>query len=317
MRFLKPLAVVLAFAAVALWGSPRPARATLGEGEWVADDPPIDSQGTPPSAEEIRERADQFVANQHKDDLALEQYERVEHQVDRTAGSSPRTLEDRVYRVVPTGGGTAKVLLREDGKSVDPATYRREIESLKDMLQAMANTNDSRVKAAYAKRQKRDNDRAEFVDAAKEAFHIKWLGTSTVRGRACEVFELDPKPDFHPHGLFQDALVHVMARVWVDRATVQMVHGEARIMSDVSFGGGILGKLYRGGVVSMDQSEQAPGIWLPTHVQYDFAGRKFLFSFEEHQSIDASRYRRVGPPGEALLLVEGELANGQSSFLDP
>ncbi len=317
MRVLKPLAVVLAFAAVTLWGSPGPARSTLGEGEWAGDDPPIDSQGTPPSAEEIRERADQFVANQHKDDLALEQYERVEHHVDRTAGSSPRTLEDRVYRLVPTGGGTAKVLLREDGKSVDAVTYRREIENLKDMLQAMANTNDSRAKAAYAKRQKRDNDRAEFVDAAKEAFSIKWLGTSTVRGRACDVFELDPKPDFHPHGLFQDALVHVTARVWVDRATVQMARGEAHIMSDVSFGGGILGKLYRGGVVSMNQSEVASGIWLPMHIQYDFAGRKFLFSFEQHQTIDASRYRRVGPAGEALLLVEGELANGQSSFLDP
>jgi hypothetical protein len=319
MRALKPSvvsAVVLAFAVFTLPGSPRPAPMGQGEPAW-GDDPPINSQGTPPSAEEIRERAGQFVANQHKDDQALEQYERVEHQVERTAGANPRTLEDSVYRIVPTGGGTAKILLREDGKPVDPATYKREMQGLRDMLQTMANPNDSRAKAAYAKRQKRDNDRSEFVDAAEEAFNIKWLGTSTVRGHTCDVFELNPKPEFRPHGLFQDALVHVAARIWVDRDTVQMVRGEARIMSDVSFGGGILGKLYRGGVVSMEQSEVAPGIWLPTHMQYDFAGRKFLFSFDQHQTMDASRYRRVGPPREALLLVEGELANGQSSFLDP
>jgi hypothetical protein len=105
--------------------------------------------------------------------------------------------------------------------------------------------------------------------------------------------------------------------MWVDRETTQMVHGEARVMSDASFGGGILGKLYRGGVVSMEQAEVAPGIWLPTHYQYDYSGRRFLFYFEQHQSIDASRYRRVGPPSEALLLVQSELANGKSFLLDP
>ena len=321
MRALKPLAVsaaVLALAVVTISGSAGLAASVFGTGEPAfADDPPINSRGTPRSEQEIRARADQFVANQHKDDQALEQYERIEHHIDRTAGPNPRTIEDRVYRMVPTGAGLARILIREDGKAIDAATYSRQMQSLKDMLQMMANPNDSRAKAAYAKRQKHETDRAEFVDAAKQAFNIKWLGASNLRGHSCDVFELDPKPDFRPHGLFQDALAHVTARVWVDRDTVQMVRGEARIMSDVSFGGGILGKLYRGGVVSMDQSEVAPGIWLPMHMQYDFAGRKFLFSFEQHQTIDASRYRRVGPPNEALALLQSELANGKSSYLDP
>jgi hypothetical protein len=56
---------------------------------------------------------------------------------------------------------------------------------------------------------------------------------------------------------------------------------------------------------------------LPLHMQYDFAGRKFLFSFEQHQTIEVSHYRRVGPPKEALVLVESELASRQSSYLDP
>jgi hypothetical protein len=320
MRLLKLLAIfsaLLAFACFTVSGSARLSESAIGRFEPWADDPPIDSQGTPPSAQEIRERADQFVANQHKDDEALEEYERIEHHVDRTAGPNPRVIEDRVFRMVPTGAGIAKLLLRDGDKPVDAATYNREIEGLKDTLQTMANPNDSRAKAAYAKRQKHNSDRTEFVDAAKEAFNIKWLGRSTVRGHSCDVFELDPKPDFRPHGLFQDALVHVTARVWVDRQAVQMVRGEARIMSDVSFGGGILGKLYRGGVVSMEQSEVAPGMWMPAHMQYDFAGRKFLFSFEQHQTIDASRYRLVGPPNQALMLVQSELANGKSLYSDP
>ena len=321
MGTLKPFAVWAATLALASFTMPAPpflAFAAWEENQSASNDTfPINSQGPAPSPQEVHARADKFVANQHRDDQALEQYERVERHVDRTAGSMPRTIEDKVYRIVPTGAGTAKILVRDGNKPVDPITYNREMQNLEELLKEMANPNDSRAKAAYAKRQKHDSDRAEFVDAAKEAFTIRWLGTSTVRGHACDVFELDPNPDFRPHGIFQEAFAHVVARMWVDHETIQMMHGEARVMSDVSFGGGILGKLYRGGVVSMEQAEVAPGIWLPTHYQYDYSGRRFLFYFEQHQSINASRYRRVGPPGEALLLVQSELANPKSFLLDP
>jgi len=319
MRTLKLFAVLIlalaGFRALASWD--RAVAAWADSQSSPSDASQINSHSPAPSPEEVRARADQFVANQHKDDEALEHYERVERHIDRTGGPMPRTIENKVYRIVPTGAGTAKILIRDGDKPVDVSTYNREMQNLEDQLRAMASPNDSRAKAAYAKRQKHDSDRAEFVDAAKEAFTIRWLGTATVRGRGCDVFELDPKPDFHPHGLFQEAFPHVVAQIWVDQQTTQMVHGEARVMSDVYFGGGILGKLYRGGVVSMEQAEVAPGIWLPTHYQYDYAGRRFLFTFEQHQSIDASRYRYVGKPSEALLLVESELADKKSFLLDP
>lgn len=58
----------------------------------------------------------------------------------------------------------------------------------------------------------------------------------------------------------------------------------------------------------MEQGEVTPGIWEPTKYTYDFEGRKFFFSFDEHQVVDASHYRRVGPPKEALAIVQNELA---------
>jgi hypothetical protein len=90
-----------------------------------------------------------------------------------------------------------------------------------------------------------------------------------------------------------------------------MVRGEAHITRDISFGGGILGKVYRGGVFSMEQAEVSPGIWEPTRYQYDFGGRKFVFSFDEHEVVEASRYRRVGPPKDALVVVQNELASSK------
>jgi hypothetical protein len=180
----------------------------------------------------------------------------------------------------------------------------------------MLRTNDPRTKTAYEKYDRRNHQRAELVDSMLESFSAKFLTRETRNGHSCDVFELTTKPDFHPHTLMQEALTHITAKIWVDRDTDQMVRGEARINRDISFGGGILGKVYRGGVFSMDQGEVAPAIWEPTRYTYNFGGRKFVFSFDEHQIVEASRYRRVGPPKEALAVVQNELASG-SQVTDP
>lgn len=271
----------------------------------------------PPSAAEMRERTEKLLANQHADDDALELYQRVERHVLRSGDPPDRIIDDKTYRVVPTGSGMQKILLRDADKPVDPATYNRGMHALAEVLRMMADPNDPKARAALAKRQKRERDRTEFLDAMKEAFLSKWLSVDTRNGRECDVVELDPNPNFHPHSMFQSALTHVTAKIWVDRESNQLVWGEAHVLSDISVGGGILGKVYRGSRISMEQEEIAPGIWLPTHYRYDFTGRKFLFSFQEHETIDVSHYHRVGTPKEALTLVEGELASGKTYIEDP
>jgi hypothetical protein len=286
--------------------------------------PPANAEGSPPgrpsadapSGAEIQARAQRLVANQHRDDAAIEQYERTERHLVRRGGPSERTTEEKIYRVVPTGSGTLKILLEDNGSPTDPAEYHRQLQAWEDVLELMLMPNDSRAKTAYEKYNKRKHDRAELVDAMASAFVAKAEGQETRNGRLCDVFELDPNPDYHPHSMLEDALSHVRTKIWVDHDSDQLVRGEAHIMRDISFGGGILGKLYHGGVFSMEQAELAPGIWLPTRYQYDFVGRKFLFTFEEHQVLEASQYRRVGPPEAALALVKNELATGKAAGED-
>ncbi len=271
----------------------------------------------PPSDAEIAARAQKLLENQHRDEMALEQYERIEHHVDRTGGATPRVLDDKTYRVVPTGTGTLKLLLKEGDRPADPADYRKQLVAWRDLLELMLKPDDWRTKSAYAKWQKKKDERKEMVDAAVDAFLTKWDGQETRNGRVCDVYDLQPNPNFHPHSLVQDVLTRVTAKIWVDRDADQLSRGEAHVMRDISFGGGILGKLYRGGVFSLEQEEVAPGIWMPTRYQYDFMGRKFLFTFEEHQYIEASQYRHDGPPKQALALVQNELASGKPVFGDP
>jgi hypothetical protein len=270
-----------------------------------------------PTDDEIAARTKVLLANQHADDEALELYERVERHIDRTSGANPRTLDDKTYRIVPTGVGNQKLLLHEEGKPPDTAGYLRQLHVLEQELATMANPDDPRAKAANAKFQKRMHDRAAFVDAAKDAYLVKWVGRENRNGRDCDVFNLDPNPKFQPKSMFQEIFAHTTAKLWVDRAANQIVHAEARVTSDVGFGAGVLGKLYRGSVVGLDQMEFASGVWLPTRYQYDYAGRKFLFSFDQHQVIEVSHYRRIGAPKEALAIVQSELSSGKTFNEDP
>jgi hypothetical protein len=265
----------------------------------------------PPSDAELRERSKSLIANQHRDDGALDLYERIERQVSKTGGSNPRTLEDKTYLVLPNGMGSVKLLLRSDGKPIDPMEYQRQLAALEDALELALWPDDPKTKTASAKHQKRMLDRAELVDAAGEAYIVKWLGREKWNARDCDVFQLDPNPEFHPRSMLQEILTHVTVKIWVDHASDQLARGEAHITRDVSIGGGILGKLYRGGVFSMEQTEVAAGVWLPTRYQYDFAGRKFLFPFEEHQVVEASQYRKVGGAKEALKEVQADVASGK------
>jgi len=270
-----------------------------------------------PSPDEIRARAKRLVANQHNNDLAEAQYEWIERHVDQTGGANPRILDDKTIRLVPNGAGATKLTLSDNGKPTDPAESRRQLENLVQVLQMMVNTNDSRMKAATAKYQKRMRDRAELVDSISDAFVITWQGQEYRGGRDCDVIEANPNPNFHPHSILQNALAHVSAKVWVDHTGDQIVHAEARVLSDIPFGGGLIGKLYRGGTIVLDQEEVAPGVWLVTHEQYDFSGRKFLFPFEEHQVIDFSHFRFVGSPKDALAMAQAELTEAKPSNGDP
>jgi hypothetical protein len=270
-----------------------------------------------PSRPELKRRTEELIANQHANDKAATQYEYIERRIDRSNGSNPRTIEEKTFRVVPTGSGSLKILLKSDGKQTDPADYQRQLRDWQRVLELALRPNDPREQNAEAKFEKKRRDRAELVDATREAFSSKWIGRETVAGRDCDVFDLTPNREFHPHSMLQEALLHFTAKVWVDHDANQIVRAQARCIKDISVGGGILGKLYRGGVFDFEQAPVAPGIWLPMRYQYDFSGRKFLFGFEVHQVVESGHYRRVGPPQEALAVVKNEIAAGKGTYGDP
>jgi hypothetical protein len=285
-----------------------------GDAHSPAQPPP---QAKPDNANiDIRALADRVIATQHHDDEAFDEYERIEHQT-MFAGFDHHVTDERVFRVVPTGSGTLKLLLREGHTPVDASVYRKELHDWQQILEIASNPNDSRQQAAYAKQQKKQKERAGLVDAARRAFRVSLAAQETRDGKRIDTIQIEPNPEFQPHSLAESVFPHARAKLWIDDATGQIIRGEGDIISDVWIGGGILGKLYRGGHFTLENAEVSPGLWLPSRIQYDYSGRKFLFVFEQHEVTEYSHYRRVGPPKEALAMVRDEVAHGSAPPADP
>jgi len=264
-----------------------------------------------PSTVELQALFDRVIATQHRTDREIELYERTERrQVRKTAATAPH--EDKTFRVVPTGTGVIRAQVEEEGRAVEASAYRQQLRDVEHALALALRPEEADQRRRVAKHERKVRERRELVDALRQAYQSTWLGRESRNGRMLAKLRLEPAPAFRPFSRTAEYLTHVRATVWLDEAAGALVRVEAEIFRDIAIGGGILAKIYRGSRIVMEQSEAAPGLWLPSRYEYSFTGRKFLFGFSLYETTAISDYRRIGPPAEALTAIRRELA-GQAA----
>lgn len=278
--------------------------AGIGGAVWPAA---AQSGDATPSPENLHRLVERLIANTHRSDVALGEYERVEHWIERSSQNDPQVRLDKTYRVFPTGTGTLKLLLKENGAAVAPAAYIHELHDLEYALGQVLQPELPGQQKRIEKFKSRTAERYRAVESFRSAYTVTWLGRETRDGRSVEKIHFEPKLDSHENSTGAEILSNSRITVWLD-SDAQPVRLEAELLRDMAFGGGLLGKIYKGGHITIDQMEVAPGLWMPRETRYEVKGRKFLFSEEQWRAGEASDYRRVGPPREALPLVKSELA---------
>lgn len=253
------------------------------------------------------------AANQHRNDEALLLYERREHRVTRKKEEDRVPEEDKLFRVVPTGTGTVKLLLEENGKPVTQENYRNQLRYLEQALAWALDPAESKQKSRVQKWQRRAKERYDSVEAARNAFACSWAGREEREGRMLVKLACIPNPSFKAETRSQEMFQHAQATLWVEPRSAQLARVEAQLANDLPVGGGLLGKAYRGSSFVLEQAEIAPNVWLPTRIFYNLHGRKFVFGFSLHEETTASQYRRIGPPAEALVAIRAEIAGKSDS----
>ena len=258
-----------------------------------------------PAAEQIQSLVARIIDNQHRNDRAIEEYERLEHVVSRKDENTD-VVSDRTERLFPSGTGIIHLQTAQSSPPVSPEVHRRQLQYTVSALDLYLHPNDH-VKLDVAKFEKRRRDRADLVDAMAKSFRITWAGRETRGSRTLAKLLLDPDPNFRPASRLAAAFEHVHAVLWADESQAQAARLEIEITSDITFGGGIVAKLYHGGHFLMEQSEVSPGIWLPTIYTYDVDGRKFVVGFNVHEKTEVTHYRHVGPPSQSIDIIRSEL----------
>jgi hypothetical protein len=263
------------------------------------------SMGTPLTDSQVQALVQRVLDNQRRDDHAIWEYARTEHWLTRSNGRDPD--KDVLNRVVPTGYGQARVELAHDGKPADPMELEKSWAQVEQELIEASHPGAARSKGDSERFSKRRQDEDEAVASIGNAFNFHFVGRKEKDGHAIVQLSFEPNPSFRPSSRVGLVFVHTRGTVWVDESNSQLVRLEAELSDDISYAAGLIAKVYRGGRLTFEQQEASPGIWLPTHTTYDFDGKKFVFgTLSLHQRIDASQYRRVGPPDQALALVRQE-----------
>lgn len=271
------------------------------------------ASAAPLTAEEMRALVARVVANQHRNDDALNLYERREHRIVWESADQKKTADDKLFRVVPTGTGTIKMVLADAGKPTPAPEYRKQLQYVEQALVWALDPQEAKQKQRVEKFQKKSRERGETVDAVLDAYTFTFLGHETRNGRALVKLRFDPNPAYRPPSRAADMLAHATAVVWIEPAAAQLARIEAELERDFSVGGGLLGKVYKGGTFVMEQAPVGDGVWLPVEIHYGFRGRKFVFGFDLFERTIASSYCRIGPPAQALAAVRQELNGARAS----
>jgi hypothetical protein len=258
---------------------------------------------------------ERVIANQKKDDLAQADYERLERlEIHKgTAGSQPPEI--KTTRAVPAGTGIDRIPVGPDGKPVDAAAYRAELEKLERALSWAAE--DGRAqREAYEKVAKKQKERSDLIDATRTAFLYTFVEREPRGDRMLSKYRMVPNPAYKATSRATSIFSKVRGYLWIDDDAEQLARAEIEVIEDISIGG-FLARVYKGSHLMQERYEMAPGLWFASYSQYDFDGRRLFVSFSMHERTLYSQYRRIGPPKEALQAIRAELGKSPSASADP
>lgn len=105
------------------------------------------------------------------------------------------------------------------------------------------------------------------------AFLYQYAGTVQAGSGTAARFVFSPNPAFSPPDLDTHVLTAMTGEIWIDPVQVRVIHLQAKFENDVEFGWGVLGSLYKGGWINIDNADTGGGIWRVVHFQMNMSAR--------------------------------------------
>ncbi|HEY2912027.1 MAG TPA: hypothetical protein VGK21_01590 [Candidatus Angelobacter sp.] len=187
--------------------------------------------------------------------------------------------------VIETAGGRADRIVSFNGEPLSPEQQAKQEHRLNKLL-----SDHDALKNELKDQQSETQRRVRMVKAFPKAFIFGFAGSEKSLLR----FDFRPDPEFSPKDRETQMYRGMEGSVWIEPVQERIVRIEGLLVKDVSFGWGIVGHLYKGGIYGIAQTQLSPGKWRITKLDVDLKGKMFLFnSFRFQRKETDSRFHPV------------------------
>jgi hypothetical protein len=210
---------------------------------------------------------------------------------------------------IETAEGPISRIELSNGRPLDAQGRQLEQASLHRLLNSPAE--QARHRQEYDDNEKRVG---RIVAMLPDAFLYEYVGEEN----GCYRLRFRPNPDYPAHSI-EARIFHAMSgELWVNAKYKRMVRLEGHLKEDVSFGYGILGRLYQGGWFSLQRTQVSSTDWKTERFELHMNGRAILFKivareFSELRSGFAPVAARLDLVKGAALLYQIEPEKAQVS----
>ena len=180
--------------------------------------------------------------------------------------SSPRLTTTKA--MVETKDGLVAMLLSVNDAALSAEDAQKEKARLDDLL-ANPDKQEHRKKSEDV-----DTERAmKILRALPKAFLYKDAGPGSAASGAVERFTFTPDPKFDSSDLETTVLTQMSGELWIDPVHQRVVRLVGQLDKDVDFGWGVLGRLYKGGSIVIEQADVGDGVWRIVRFKMAMNGR--------------------------------------------
>ena len=165
------------------------------------------------------------------------------------------------------------------------------------------------------RKQSQDQDTARALKVLRSlpnAFIYEDEGPVEGSSGPVEKFRFKPNPKFDPPDLETQVLTQMAGELWIDRAQERVTRLDGRLQQDVDFGWGILGRLYKGGSILIEQADVGDHRWRVVHFDMKMSARVVFKTKSFDTTEDESQFVTV-PQGlkyqQAIAMLRGGETN--------
>ena len=199
---------------------------------------------------------------------------------------------DTTKEIVETSRGGVARLIAIHNQPLNGAQTQTELQRLNELASDPA--------AQQHRHHNEERDAARITGVMRllpDAFINHFEGSVQAPGGTAIRISFEPNPRFSPPTLESRILTGIHGEIWIDPTDLRVVRIEGHLFRQVDYGWGILGTLYPGGTIRIDQVKTPECGWQLSHLMLNMTGKELMLkSLRVIVDEIATDYHPV-PPG--------------------